>query len=273
MFSSLNRKFALPLVFSAAALCLIQPARAGTIDVGYVVEIAGSTVMKASYHADMTPGRFAAALTGKTSGVSSMLAGYKMNWAAEGSMNDRGFIPGTFENNRKKKSKKAKSTGLTWLPGGKVTIGTHAGPAAVPASVAAALGKSSSDPLTAVLRMANAQSGRPCSGRYRVYDGKDLFDLSLSFKKSITLASASPSEAKALECRLTYAPVAGSAVDKGETAVETYGLFLAPVKVPGVASAHYVPVRLTGKSKGLSVVISATAIAVDGQPVSARLLE
>ena len=47
------------------------------IELGYVVDVAGSTVLKASYRAEISDGSFEASLFGKTSGVSNMFTGYK----------------------------------------------------------------------------------------------------------------------------------------------------------------------------------------------------
>ena len=256
----------LPAAF-AAGLAVAVPAHAGSIELSYIVEVAGTTMMKAAYRADLNGGSFESSLFGKTEGVSNMFSGYKMNLTANGRIAGDTFLPEAFENARKKKSKKAKSTGLTWAPDGTVTVGTAQGVDTPPPAVAATLGDAASDPLTAILRMANAQSQKPCSGKFRVYDGKDVYDLALSFRKTVTLASTA--NATGLDCKLTSTPVSGVAVDKGETDVETYGLVLAPVTLAG--DMLHMPIRITGKTKGLTVVVSASSITVDGQPVSAEL--
>lgn len=255
----------LPVAVAAGlGLASAVPAQAGSIELGYVVEVAGTTMMKAAYRTEINGGSFESSLFGKTEGVTSMFSGYKMNLSASGRVAGNSFLPAAYENDRKKKGKKAKSTGLTWQPDGSVTVGTAQGVKPPPAAVASAIGASTSDPLTAILKMANNQSKKPCSGKFRVYDGKDVFDLSLSFSKTIALGNAS-----GLDCKLTWTPVAGVAVDKGETDVESYGLVLAPVRVGD--DIMHLPVRITGSTKGLSIVVSSSVIKVDGQAVKAGL--
>ena len=248
----------------AAGLVMAAPAGAETLELGYVIEVAGATVMKAAYTTEIGSGNFESSLFGKTAGMSNMLSGYKMNWSATGLFNDGQFSPQSFDNTRKKKSKKAKSTGIDWHASGAVLLSTGDAP---PAAVAAVLNGPSSDPLTAVLKMASAQTGKPCSGRFRVYDGKDVYDLSLSFKKKITLANSTGQPG--LECRLTSTPIAGRAVDRGEDKPDFYGLTLAPLKAGG--RTLYIPVRITGSTRGLSVNVSASYMKLDGQAVSASM--
>lgn len=248
----------------AASLAVAASAQAGSIELGYVVEVAGATMMKAAYRTEINGGNFESSLFGKTEGVTSMFSGYKMNLTANGRVEGNTFLPEAYENDRKKKGKKAKSTGLIWKPDGSVTVGTAQGVKSPPAAVASAIGASTSDPLTAILKMANNQSKKPCSGKFRIYDGKDVFDLALSFRKTIALGDTS-----GLDCKLTWTPIAGVAVDKGETDVESYGLVLAPVNV-GSAVMH-LPVRITGSTKGLSVVVSSSVIKIDGQAIKAGL--
>ncbi len=267
--AKLTLKPVLTAIFAVGlGLCTSPAARADTVELVYVVEVAGSTIMKAAYATTINGGSFESVVSGKTSGISNMFTGYRMNLSANGHFADGIFRPEIYENDRKKKGKKAKSTGLTWLADGAVTVGSANGVESPPPAVAAVIGKSTSDPLTAILKMANNQSEKPCSGKYRVYDGKDVYDLALSFRKSVTLASASNS--KAMECKLTWTPVAGVAVDKGETDVEVYSVVLAPMQLASGTVLH-LPVRMVGKTKGLSVVISTAAVAVDGQAVSAEL--
>lgn len=258
---------ALLLATLAAGIAAATPSRADSIELGYVVEVAGATLMKAAYRTEITGDSFESTLFGKTEGMSNMFSGYKMNLSANGRVEGRTFVPVTYENDRKKKGKKAKSTGLAWLTDGSVTVGTAQGVKSPPASVAASLGGSASDPLTAILKMANGQSKAPCSGRFRVFDGKDVFDLALTFRKTVALAGTA--SGSGLDCKLTWTPIAGVAVDRGENGVETYGLVLAPIPVAG--TVMHLPVRITGKSNGLPVVVSSSVIKVDGQVVNAGL--
>lgn len=257
------------LVAASVACALPAAAQAGSVlDIAYTVDVAGATVLNAQYRTEINANGFESALFGKTSGVSNMFAGYKMNLSATGRVTGGKFQPGLYANDRKKSGKKAKTTDITWSSAGDVAVAYKDEPAPLPPAVAAALGKNSSDPLTAILRMANSQQTKPCSGRYRVYDGKDVFDLSLAFQKNFTLASTGNGDG--LECRLTWTPVAGVAVDRGETDTESYALSLVPVKL-STGKIMHVPTQIVGKNKGMTVTVSAASVMVDGQAVNTSL--
>lgn len=246
---------------AAAALAFSHPASAGDqIDLAYVVEMAGATVMKARYHADIGADSFATSLSGKSSGMTSYFSEYKMNLSATGRVDGAQFIPGVFENDRKKTGKKKRSTDIVWQPDGTVTITRGSETEAPPPKVAASLGNTASDPLTALLKMANSQKDKPCSGKFRVFDGKDVFDLSLAGRSGATSAH---------DCVLTWLPIAGADFDEGETDPESYGLRLAPLQLPAGKVIH-IPMQITGKSKGLKVTVSAAAVTLNGQALALK---
>lgn len=247
---------------TGAALCAAAPQQAwagNLLELFYVVDVAGATVMKAQYRADIGADRFEASLSGKTSGMSSVFSGYKMNLSANGKVDPNGFRSVLYENDRKKSGKKAKSLDVLWQPDGSVTINKEGENQAVPANIAATLNNAASDPLTAILRMANGQSDKPCSGKFRVYDGKDVYDLSLALDKV---------KENKIKCDLTWTPVAGEAVDKGEK-IEKYDISLAPVQLSSGMVLH-VPLQIVGKSNGVTVTVSASSVNVDGREMVAK---
>lgn len=235
------------------ALAMAQSAN--TIELSYTVDMAGATVLKADYRVDIGDDSFAASLSGKTSGVTSVFSSYKMNLSATGKIAGSDFLPGLYENDRKKSGKKKKSTDVMWRPDGSVAISRSGEVEAPPATVASTLNPSAADPLTAVLRMANSQGSKPCSGKYRVYDGKDVYDLTLAPRKG---------EGDGIHCKLTWIPVAGNDFDEGDTEPESYALKLSPV-VLSTGRVMHVPMQLVGKSKGVTFTVSADTVSVNGQ--------
>ncbi len=105
--------------------------------------------------------------------------------------------------------------------------------------------------------MANSQQDKPCSGSFRAYDGKDVFDLSLSPDKP---------EGKKIKCKLTWTPVAGEAIKKGEKQ-ESYGMAIAPVQLASGRVLH-VPMQITGRSNGLKVTVTVSSVTVDGREIT-----
>lgn len=71
------------------------------------------------------------------------------------------------------------------------------------------------DPLSAIMVVARASSPNPCDRRLPIFDGKERFDLVLSYKKQIKISEQQPSgqPAMAYVCKVKYQPIAGHKVD------------------------------------------------------------
>jgi hypothetical protein len=71
--------------------------------------------------------------------------------------------------------------------------------------------KSVLDPMTAILALSRGTSDNPCGRRISIFDGKQRFDLVLSFRRQERVTEAQPSGQPhiAFVCRVQYIPVAG----------------------------------------------------------------
>jgi hypothetical protein len=67
------------------------------------------------------------------------------------------------------------------------------------------------DPLSAVMAMARSDSPNPCGRKLAIFDGRQRFDLVLSYKRQERVAEARPSgqPGVAYVCRVRYQPIAG----------------------------------------------------------------
>lgn len=67
------------------------------------------------------------------------------------------------------------------------------------------------DPMTAVMALSRAMGGNPCGRRISIFDGKQRFDLVLSFRRQQRVVEAQPSGQPSIAyvCRVQYIPVAG----------------------------------------------------------------
>ncbi len=72
------------------------------------------------------------------------------------------------------------------------------------------------DPLTAVMTMSRGSSANPCGRRLPIYDGKQRFDLMLTYRGQMEVAEARPSGQPGLAhvCRVRYVPIAGHKIDQ-----------------------------------------------------------
>jgi len=67
------------------------------------------------------------------------------------------------------------------------------------------------DPLTAVLALSNGRGSQPCGRKVSIFDGKQRFDLHLSFRGQQRVVETRPSGQPgfAYVCRVRYIPIAG----------------------------------------------------------------
>lgn len=67
------------------------------------------------------------------------------------------------------------------------------------------------DPLTAIMAMTRGGMAKPCGRKISVFDGKQRFDLQLSFRRQERIAEKRPSGQPGIVfvCRVRYIPVAG----------------------------------------------------------------
>lgn len=67
------------------------------------------------------------------------------------------------------------------------------------------------DPLTAVMVLSRGKASNPCGRKIRVFDGKQRFDLLLSFRRQQRIAELQPSGQPSIVyvCRVRYIPIAG----------------------------------------------------------------
>lgn len=67
------------------------------------------------------------------------------------------------------------------------------------------------DPMSAIMALSVAPSGNPCGRRISVFDGKQRFDLVLTFRRQEKVTEAKPSgqPTMAVVCQVRYVPVSG----------------------------------------------------------------
>ena len=71
------------------------------------------------------------------------------------------------------------------------------------------------DPLSAIMVMASDSNPDPCDRRLPIFDGKERFDLVLTYKGQMKVSEQQPSGQPAIAhvCRVKYRPIAGHKVD------------------------------------------------------------
>lgn len=140
------------------------------------------------------------------------LTGFKGQTSTTGVMSDKVASPKNynfqFESPAKSGSirmnfDKLSVTGLTVLPDDDPLPGT------VP--LQAEHIKNVMDPLSAVLALVRVEGKNPCDRKVSIFDGKQRFDLILSYRKETTITETRPSgqPGRGVVCKVKYVPIAG----------------------------------------------------------------
>jgi hypothetical protein len=93
------------------------------------------------------------------------------------------------------------------------------------------------DPLSAIMVVARGSNPNPCDRRLPIFDGKERFDLVLSYKGQMKVNEQQPSGQPAMAhvCKVKYQPIAGHKVDTETSFMATTDAIevaLRPVPVP-----------------------------------------
>jgi hypothetical protein len=229
-------------------LLLSSAFAADTVAVDYDISLGGSRIMKANYSAQLDEDKYSANFSAKTVGVSKVFSKIRLNLSASGRFTKDGLMPVQYGYFRKKNDK-TKERNLQFNGDG--SLKTEG--AGYEQPILAAVKKSIMDPLSMLLKISRSDS--PCSGKHRAFDGRDVFDVSLT-----TVSS----DNGRLACKLVYKPVAGGDFEDGETEPVTYDITLARTNT----AQSYVTVSISGSTKGVPFSVEARSIAVNGAALS-----
>ena len=107
------------------------------------------------------------------------------------------------------------------------------------------------DPLSALLTASFQNAGQLCKDKFRVLDGKTVYDLVYSYQKQDDFSGEEPSvyRGEAHKCVISYRPVAGLSVKKWQKLEkqpnkgrESFTIWMAPVAAPNINRRVFVPV-------------------------------
>lgn len=221
---------------------------AGSLDINYDINMGGARIMAADFQAVQDGGSYSGAFKAKTTGVSKLFSKVRLKLDVQGAVQDESLRPSAYSYERSKNGK-SKTRDIRFTGKGKVqTDGQD-----YPTTLLPALDGVLTDPISGVLSL--ALTAKPCNVKLRGFDGRDVFDISTKPKSS--------GDGRVV-CTLTYTPVAGNDVDEGDTDSKSYELTL----VKGAGDFPYIPVSLSGSSKGVPFDVTATSVSIDGSALN-----
>jgi hypothetical protein len=241
--------------FSAiAGLCLCfsasttgaSLAKDAEVRIRYDVDVKGVTIMKLRFTTQIRGDAYATAISAKTTGMANWFSDYKIEMGAQGTLNSGNFTPASFSRERKKNGKKKEATTI-WSSGAPL-INEENGDDHF-AAMAQVVNASTVDPLSLLLGLSFSSSDSPCKGGRRVFDGRDVYD--------VTLTGGKNEDEGRISCRITLNYVAGKEVADAKPDAakpDSYGVILKPVKAAALGRTIWVPEKISGKASGQTFV-------------------
>lgn len=245
-------------IFAAALVAALpRVASAEQISVAYNVDVGPLTMTVVKFSLDASDQGVRAKARIRSNGVSRVFSEYSAVADAETRMVNAAPVPVSFHLVREKADER-KETSLTWAPDGKLTYDPPIKNKEKRSRVDSALAQGAADPITAILRM-GATGQNPCPSVHQVFDGRDVFELTLADKGQDKLQGNDAWNGTVQRCEVTWTPIAGRAKDKG-TPGDSYDVAFAPVaKLPSGATL-WLPVTMSGRLKGLGFKAYATKL-------------
>ncbi|WP_421695392.1 DUF3108 domain-containing protein [Aestuariivirga sp.] len=241
----------------AVAALMPRPAAAEDISINYNVDVGPLTMTVVKFTLNATDAGVRAKARIRSNGMSRVFSEYSVVADAETRMVDAKPVPVSFHLLRERDDER-KETSLTWTPDGSLTFTPPIKNKEKRERIEAAISSGVADPITAVLRM-GATGQNPCPSVHQVFDGRDVFELSLTDKGQGKLGDDAAWRGPVQRCEVTWTPIAGRAKDKG-TPGDSYDVAFAAVsKLPSGAQL-WLPVQMSGRLKGLGFKAYATKV-------------
>lgn len=232
------------LLASAAASAQAEPV--SSVSVAYNVDVGPVTMTVVKYGLDLTDGAMRSKAQIKSHGISRVFAEYTARVTAESRAAGSAIAPVDFKLVRERDDK-VREARVSWTDGG-IDYAPREKKPESRARVDRALTDAVADPMTAVLRIGTAGES-PCPSVHRVFDGRDVFELSLVDKGAGRLKTEGY-RGEVRNCEVSWTPLAGRAAEKNEPR-DSYDVSFAKVGELPSGQALWLPVKLTGKLKGL----------------------
>ena len=239
------------MAMALTGLVGLASASAETLSMRFDVNVSGMRVMKVEFSGNLTPKGYTAEAHVRPKGLMGRLfMKKKLDMMVTGQFDGATPRPLTFEYRSKKKKKKRQAR-VRWQNGKVVHWERSPAPGASQRQAIEKALKGVIDPLSALFALGRRDGKNPCTGRFHVFDGLDVYDLKLAQEGAARVRNRSYA-GPAIKCRMIYVPIAGMSDDKKRRQLKdppVFTLWLARVKSAELGPI-WVPVRVKGRSKG-----------------------
>lgn len=245
------------LLASAAASAGAEPVSA--VSASYNLDVGPVTMTVVKYGLDIGHGAMRSQAQIRSHGISRVFAEYTASATGESRAAGASIAPVDFRLVRERDDK-IREARVSWTGGG-IDYAPREKKPERRARVDSALSDAVADPMTAVLRIGTAGE-TPCPSVHQVFDGRDVFELSLADKGAGRLKTEGY-RGEVRNCVVSWTPLAGRAAEKNEPR-ESYDVSFARVGELPSGQALWLPVMLTGKLKGLRFKAYVTSLSAGG---------
>lgn len=245
------------LLASAAVQAAAEPVSA--VSVAYNVDVGPVTLTVVKYGLDLTDGAMRSRAQIKSHGISRVFSEYTARVTGESRATKSAIAPVDFKLVRERDDM-IREARVSWTDGG-IDYAPRDKKPERRARVDNALNDAVADPMTAVLRIGTAGES-PCPSVHQVFDGRDVFELSLTDTGSGRI-NTEGYRGPVRNCEVIWTPIAGRAAEKNEPR-ESYDVSFARVGELPSGHALWLPVMLTGKLKGLRFKAYVTELSARG---------
>jgi hypothetical protein len=240
----------------------------------YDIYVAGKSVYRISYDASLSAAAYKSAVDMAPTGVGKLFTDFRLNMSTQGGVTKGKLKPEDFTL-KSSKNDEEKSVQMTWTAG-RLPEANRTFKLSPPraAAVEKALAPAIPDPLTAILRHSLENTGMPCDRTERVYNGLEVYDLTITLlgKSELDAGKDSVYRGPAFKCRVVLAPIAGYSDKKMRKYLKqppTYAVWFAPVLAPELGKSILVPVAATGRAAGLNFTIAVSSATLGGRALAA----
>lgn len=255
------RKLLPSLTFLAVAALPAQAEPVRSVSVAYNVDVGPMTMIVVKYALNHSGDAVEARANIRSNGLSRMFSEYSAKAEGQSRAGQEGMTPVRFRLVREKEDRK-KETSLQWNGPGAITYAPQEKKPERRQRIEQALNAAVADPMTAVLRIGTSGE-TPCPSVQQVFDGRDVYELSLADKGEGRLDGEAAYRGPVRVCEVSWTPIAGRAAEKNEPR-ESYEVSFAPIGELPSGRMLWLPVSLTGKLKGIRFDAYVTKLKAEG---------
>lgn len=245
--------------------------------VRYDLYTRGIRAFALNYKANIDQSSFNATAKLRPKGLASLFVDLKMDMKSSGLVTGKGAQSDSFTMGIEEKGK----TGRYAVNfNGLQPVSTNRKPAMkskTEARINTAAADGVRDTLASIMDIALTPAQNPCDASYRVYNGKEVFQLALRKIKDDTFGKKDGGvyRGPAIVCSMTYSTLAGLSARteaKYRKNPPVFRVWFAPVRSSALGRDMNVLVAITGKIKGKDFVAYANRATLSGRPLNSKSL-